>query len=1512
MVTRARLFRVLLFSFFGLAALLIAYGPTTAITKPIAKPALAPDAAKNQLLAEVELAPAPVGGHKPSAFTDAVGANSLANASADADRQLSGDTASVHQSAYSGQRSALADLTGLNIGPNNHQYFVPFDDQDLIALLRESNRCQGQQGGANSVGNIVASRISLTASSDDTIFFYDHWEDGYDANPLNPGPSTESAVLNKGTAKVWEDDVNTADPNWGTTFYFDGRDRITIFGDPAQIVRAASPSLTDSPIGTRLAGAWEVDEASNWGTEYIVPAGEDWGAGADFEFTGATVTALQNGTQVFLNGAPFDPLEPTIDAGETLFVNGANDGLGGGGLDSGNTITATGPIQVHIFGSTCISEPWSGNGYTLEPLDGWTSDYYSPVPRRTADSDCANSADMDIFIYNHTGAAFNITIDDGTPNTVPLPPGSSNARFLNGGALSDTQGVHLFAAGGEPFWAVTNFDTRYVNHEWGYSLIPLDQLSSKVVFGWAPGNLDKPPKAQYPPNGNLAFVMAITDTVVFADFDQDGNTDDIDCNGDGDTNDLGVDGMCDEPSSDAGITLPRGLTLRIADPTDADMQGATIYTRELAEKLAVAWGQDSCVAPRGVPYIDMGYTVLPVPIPIVEKKCASLQDVDGSNDISRGDLVDCTISIKNNGEGPLSSFIITDRLPYSYTDFVVGSIATTSSPPPLPAPDEEYFDGVSWAYVPTASGDFDVDPAVQQFRLTWPTIGPGQKVTVTLDVQIQSDVPQDVEQIDQQLVCSSPCRGNNLIKSRIPLGYPVLQIDKLYSGPATVRPGALLTYTVVVSNVGTASAANTLVTDTLPPWVTYVTDSLDLTWPSAHVITSVTPISAVTQLFNDTYGDDFDEIHHVIGTTSYSGSDGTLLWRNDWREINDDGAAASGDISVLSNAAAANSPYGYLQIIDRDDVDSGLRRCADLSDFIEPHLTYRVRGDADNSVNNQYRVVVTSTITTITFTEWFNSTEYEPRDLDLTDLAGDSQVCMTFFAEAGMDAADQYRIDGVWVYDALSERTEPFDLIQTSTVISYTRRTNINPVAYTRIPPAPTTVAVTNTIVFTNAFPLPPQSRFTATFQLRLGTPLTDGLQILNTACVTSTNVITQSYPLCDQADPVVRSDHVLTITKSNEPVCRGLGDPVTYNLSWEVAGDEPAPGVVVTDSLPSYLSFESCAPKPSCDETSPGIVTWDLGNRLPAMSGITQAGGPLTLTVRVNARPPGGVVTNTVIIDDATDTPPDEDDEPTIIPDYSFDLSKQRIQPISSTAEISETIVFRIAITNTGLLSITYLPLEDRYDPFYLQRESVMPPPDSVSNTVSQTVLLWDDLTNLRPDLVLPPGLSTQVVLTFTAIYTTTDLPNGVTINTAVSEGALAGSGQLLCRLEDSDSAVIGIGTAIELLYFRAGPKAGGVWVEWATLLEIDTYGFWLYRSADADVSHSFPVAFVPARGWGSLGASYDYLDTDLPPGEYYYWLVEVETGGKQTTYGPINASPGWDTIDLPYRVYLPLIQQQ
>ncbi len=106
-----------------------------------------------------------------------------------------------------------------------------------------------------------------------------------------------------------------------------------------------------------------------------------------------------------------------------------------------------------------------------------------------------------------------------------------------------------------------------------------------------------------------------------------------------------------------------------------------------------------------------------------------------------------------------------------------------------------------------------------------------------------------------------------------------------------------------------------------------------------------------------------------------------------------------------------------------------------------------------------------------------------------------------------------------------------------------------------------------------------------------------------------------------------------------------------------------------------------------------------------------------------------------------------------------------------------------------------------------------------------------------------------------------------------------------------------------IELQSFTAtAPHAGApVQIAWATASEIDTVGFHVHRASSQGgaLVPGAPVsnALIPAQGSATAGASYSLVDP-LPVGATAagrsYFLVEVDTNGTRTSYGPFQAVVG------------------
>jgi uncharacterized repeat protein (TIGR01451 family) len=239
------------------------------------------------------------------------------------------------------------------------------------------------------------------------------------------------------------------------------------------------------------------------------------------------------------------------------------------------------------------------------------------------------------------------------------------------------------------------------------------------------------------------------------------------------------------------------------------------------------------------------------------------------------------------------------------------------------------------------------------------------------------------------------------------------------------------------------------------------------------------------------------------------------------------------------------------------------------------------------------------------------------------------------------------------------------------------------------------------------------------------------------------------------------------------------------------------------------------------------------------------------------------------------------------------MEMVKQVTDPYSATAQVGDVVTFTLRLTNTGVSTMTVLQLADFFDPHYLAYSASLPPADTVlSNT-----LIWNDLTTVWGDVA--PGQVREVVMSFVAL-TVTD----VTTNTA----ALVGENDCGCSLPVvlADPALLTIRppTAVKLLYFRVGSLIGRhVTLEWATAVEVDTYGFNIYRSPLNDLALASPIGFVPAQGSGSF---YSYLDTVPADRLWWYWLADVDTSGRETFTGPLMVMVGewWR-----HQIYLPIV---
>jgi len=666
--------------------------------------------------------------------------------------------------------------------------YVPYPANDLVTAFEAIN---------TDSGTTLEFTVGITNSADGAVIYYDHWEDGYEADIANPVQGTTETwgdgnagngdasthcstcpgdVLTAGDVFVLRNDVDT--PRNPAQIRWDGRDKV---GSTRGLTLTAAGWTTD--VGSLLATAVSAFDTTRYGKSYVVPVGQDTPFPANttppFEYTSAHIIAAQASTQVQVdvdNDGSFDQTQ-TIGAGESMFVNG--------GLLEGARIVANRPIQVHLLAGD-VGADYEAHPYTLFPDNLLASTYVNPVG-----SSVTNQESI-IYLYNPQSSAITITPAcpscSGTLNvpaessvsfTVPLGEAvqftSNGPDFVAVGAMGSQSG----AGGGSD--ESTTFD-------WGYSLVPADILATQTLIGWAPGDSADPPSQH---DGNPVWITALAPTTLRVDYD-----------GDPTTGSLGPDCL---GLHDAEIPVAALVSTRISDVGDNDMTGARIYTCN-SVAIAGAWGEDpeNAPGPGGGTGLDAGYTVIPSSNPLVNKTSALAVDANSDGRFGPGDTIQYSVTTSNVGDTNLTNVVATDPLMVglsyvpgstTYDDGVVNPVADDVVPPAATAyPLDE--GGLSLPDLPAGA------TATLRFRVTIDHPFPGSSALLTNRVDIVTD------------------QGTTNSTDEITMAESDLRLTKTETA-SPVFVGQDAVFRVRVDNDGPDPAAGVEVEDLLPAGAVY-------------------------------------------------------------------------------------------------------------------------------------------------------------------------------------------------------------------------------------------------------------------------------------------------------------------------------------------------------------------------------------------------------------------------------------------------------------------------------------------------------------------------------------------------------------------------------------------------------------------------------------------------------------------------------------------------------------------
>ena len=671
--------------------------------------------------------------------------------------------------------------------------------------------------------------------------------------------------------------------------------------------------------------------------------------------------------------------------------------------------------------------------------------------------------------------------------------------------------------------------------------------------------------------------------------------------------------------------------------------------------------------------------------------------------------------------------------------------------------------------------------------------------------------------------------------------------------PNPVIAGETLSYVITITNKGLASATNVVLTDTLPPGVTYVsatpgqgicgdesggavTCSLEsLLYGTASLTT--TTVTITVNVDPSTTGT-------LTNTADVSANEPDLDMTNN---TFDEGTTVNAEANLTLTKTGSPDPViagnGLTYTLTVTNTGPSDATGVILTDTLPSGVTFKSASpvctppSGDNQVtcnlggiysgdHEQVTIVVnvdSSTTVSLSNSATVLGNETDPTpgnntDIEVTQV--DTEVNLTL---TKTDDPDPVNAGGDLTYGITFTNTGPSDA--TSVVITDTLDPNL---IYDSASPGPTGFD-SNGDPYWSLAPLGPGDSGQVTLCVQVRTPLPNNTILTNTAFIDCH----QASPLSVQENTIVHSGPVLSITKTDDPDPVDAGGPLHYTIIITNSGNENATSVTVVEDYDPNVSFFFSDPAP--DPGSENKV-WTF----PTLA----VGNPETIDIVVmvaSSLPPGTTLTNHVTLDSDQTTPVTIAEGTSVTAASELTVSKIDIpDPVPAGGDLTYIISYQ----NGGTAPADDVVITEMYDR-QVTFVSANPAPRSGTDNV------WD-----IGDLSVGEGGIIRVT-----VRVDTPLPDGSTLTNRVTIDSVHTSPQNYTEITSVSSPDLAVAAVHEPSLFSPGKLM-------TYTVTYSNTGHW--DADDVIITTTLPPDTTYAGyGWiSSDGQTYIYVVDDLPAG--------------------------------------------